>query len=166
MLQESLSRSITAHVIRNENWEWPNVCKDSHPIHRTDDGIYLRMRLSNHCQERGDAGLKSYSLALEWPPYHGPIVDGVFCYGAARYHPAFGDVIGIHYADDIILPGARALDILEKSVGEVLFDSWSEERRMQCDDSLELIEEKHDVLQAQCGTLNAPGQFVSRAAGH
>ena len=86
---------------------------------------------------------RAYRFAFEGLPYNRPVHDSIFSQTAARYNSALRDFVGVHYTDNVIVPGANTLHIVQELLRQVFFHVRAEERRMERKDMFEEMDEKH-----------------------
>lgn len=133
----------------DEDAEWSDVGEETHLIDGIDDPVDLEKHndsLAEYTRVMVQPLRNSYRLSLERPPDDGTIMYRELGHTAAGDDSALGDVVGVHDADDIVLPVAGALDVVEELVGQIFFDPRTEEGWMERYYALEFIEEKHCEL--------------------
>ena len=115
------------YMIRDEDGQGTNVCKDAHAVDRADDSIDLKKVAATLAKKRKLVRGESYRLSFEGTPYNGTVAYGIFRLPRTRCNNALRDVQNVNNADDIVLPIASTFYIFEQLFGQHLVDPTSEE---------------------------------------
>jgi len=85
----------------------------------------------------------AYRLIFESPTHDGAIEDGELDKAAARHDAPFRDVEDVQDADDVVVSGTRALDVMHQLGLQHVLHARPEHARVQSGGSLVLVKKEH-----------------------